>query len=312
MSNDFDTYLSKLQKFEQDENRSTLSSFCTMNKTVLSYFKGIWEPINNVIKSSNVDAGIVADIKSALPVLSQLKDEFESLKDGVHGGDDEVLRFQSRIDSLTCTTCHAVLHDLQTLKSRMSRPDESGERINSGGSVMDGHFSSQEDLLFAEKHLEEGDNKSFFINLVNNTQKAGVLNRIFRHVSKNFPLNSKERKEIMYSLVRKDLSFERRHAAVAELIKSANTKVALMEFLNYIPHPKDTWTFPYGEWIDRMKIVAGIDEDAIWKLINDKEHLLYPDEYASSQTPGKSEKSGCLSVVLLIIALSGLSCFGFI
>ena len=102
MQNRFDDYIRQMQDLEQSDNKNTLISFCTLNETTLSYFKGIWEPLQTMIRSSNIDINIISKIESILGQLDDIKDRYESLKNNASREyKDDIKMFQKQIDSTT-------------------------------------------------------------------------------------------------------------------------------------------------------------------------------------------------------------------
>ncbi|MCQ2304362.1 MAG: hypothetical protein MJZ97_05135 [Bacteroidales bacterium] len=102
MQNRFDDYIRQMQNLEQSDNKNTLSSFCTLNKATLSYFKGIWEPLQTMLCSSNIDINFISKIESILGQLDDIKDRYESLKNNASREyKDDIKMFQKQIDSIT-------------------------------------------------------------------------------------------------------------------------------------------------------------------------------------------------------------------
>lgn len=274
--NNFESYIQQLQNLEQSDNKAALSSFCILNQPVLSFFKNIWEPLQSILNAPIIDLEIISDVKLLLPELAQIKEEYEFLKKSSVGQRDEVKSFQNKIDMLTSSTCHATLLELQQLKKDLisSTNQQKDGANNVAGALMSG-FKSQEEVLYAEKHLEESQDEAFFIQLINNTNKLSVLNRIYRHITKTFPASSKERINVLYALVRHKEYFERKSAAIRDLISFCKTKASLMELLNYIPYP-GTYYFPSAEWAEQMVKVSGVTNDEAWTMIRKGEKKLYP------------------------------------
>ena len=119
MEDAFDSYIKKLNELEQAENRAALYSFCSLNEPVLSYFKSIWAPLQSILQSSQVDTEIIDEVKPMLVILSEIRDIYESLKSRpAKSCQDEIIHFQTRIDSLTVCTCDATYKALLTLESK--------------------------------------------------------------------------------------------------------------------------------------------------------------------------------------------------
>ncbi len=117
MQNSFDDYIRQLQNLEQNDNRNALISFCTLNETTLSYFKGIWEPLQTMIRSSNIDINIISKIESILGQLDDIKYRYESLKNNASRDyKDDIKMFQKQIDSTTYLNWTTVSSRLKSLE----------------------------------------------------------------------------------------------------------------------------------------------------------------------------------------------------
>ncbi len=117
MQNRFDDYLRQMQNLEQSDNKNTLSSFCTLNKATLSYFKGIWEPLQTMLCSSNIDINFISKIESILGQLDDIKDRYESLKNNASREyKDDIKMFQKQIDSITYLNWTTVSSRLKSLE----------------------------------------------------------------------------------------------------------------------------------------------------------------------------------------------------
>lgn len=244
MPNDFESYLKQLQQLEQSDNCSALYSFCTLNGPVLSYFKGIWGPLQSILQSSQVDTGIINEIKPILVHLSDIKDTYESLKSNASKDcKEEILQFQKQIDSITVSTYSSVAAKLKTLenKNRLALRTPSLPKKSPSTSavkwadakerILRGEMSSLEDIALAEEHVTEGATLSFFKSLASKTKKASVLNSIY--VSAKRALSSGQWADMLWALVRSGVSYDRKEDAVLDLLYRTEDPNSLSELGRY-------------------------------------------------------------------------------
>ena len=252
MADNFESYLKQLQEIEQSDNRATLYTFCSLNEPVLSYFKGIWGPLQNILQSSQVDTGIIKDIRPALVHLSDIKDRFESIRSNIASDcHDEVLQFQKQIDAITVYSYGGVDSRLKELEeknrqgllkdARNKKKAESGRstKTSTGASTWDevkdrilkGQMSSSEDIALAEEHIAEGATLSFFKSLASKTRKTDVLDNVYIYAQK--ALGTGQWVDLLWTLVRTGIPFDKKEAALLDLIDRTDDPNALTELGNY-------------------------------------------------------------------------------
>lgn len=122
MPENFDSYIQRLKELEQAENKAALFSFCSLNESVLSYFKGVWEPLQLLINSSSgIDIGIISDVKKVLPELTDIQFRYNKLQSEANSHCKALIEsFQDRIDSLNINNVQSVLRDLTDLEQKNS------------------------------------------------------------------------------------------------------------------------------------------------------------------------------------------------
>lgn len=244
MANNFDSYLKQLQELEQSDNRAALYSFCSLNEPILSYFKGIWGPLQSILQSSNVDTGIINEIKPILVHLSEIKDAYESLKSNASKDyKNEIIQFQKQIDSITVSTYSGVAAKLKTLenKNRLalnspSTPKKSPTNsalkwANAKDRILRGEISTLEDISLAEEHLAEGTTLSFFKSLASKTKNASVLNNVYVYAKR--ALSSGQWADMLWTLVRTGVSYDRKEDAVLDLLYRTDDPNSLSELGRY-------------------------------------------------------------------------------
>ncbi len=248
MSNQFDSYINQLKELELSDNKATLSSFVILNKSVLSYFKGIWEPLQTILQSSHVDTNIINEIKPILFQLAEIKDTYESLKaNACRECEDEILQFQKQIDIITVSTYSfslAKLKELYEKNSKALKASASKKRSNESESrwanvrdwILRGELPSMEDIFLAEEHVSEGATLPFFKNLALKTKKANILNKIYTNAQEE--LSPEEWVELLWTLVRSGVSYDRKDDVLIELLNKTSERDSLLELGKYCNNDK--------------------------------------------------------------------------
>lgn len=242
MEDAFDSYIKQLQQLEQSENRASLYSFCSLNEPVLSYFKSIWGPLQSILQSSQVDTGIIDEVKPILAILSEIRDIYESLKSNpAKSCLDEIIHFQKQIDTLTVSTCSGVLLKLQEIdtKNRLAlktarspkSPTSTSSWANEKDRILRGEISSAADITLAEEHIAEGTSLLFFKSLASKTRKASVLNNVYVYAKKE--LSAGQWVDMLWALVRTRVSFDKKEDAVLDLLYRTDDPNSLSELEHY-------------------------------------------------------------------------------
>lgn len=240
MATSFEEYIRQLRELEQSDNKAALHSFISLNEPVLSYFKGIWEPLQSILQSSNVDTGIIKELKPILVHLSEIKDAYNSLRvNSSRECRDEINQFQKQIDSITIPTYAAVLSKLQLLESKnrsalqreKSGGNDSDYWLKNKDRILSGQFSTTKDFSLAETHISEGRSLAFFNSLVTHSQKASSLNNVYV-AAKNI-LQGGQLVDLLWSLVRSSISFGKKDDAILDLIYRADSSESLSRIESY-------------------------------------------------------------------------------
>ena len=120
MSDSFDSYLNKLTNIERGENVIALKNLCKMEKPILSYFRNIWQALQNIINDNEVDSNFIEELRSKLFILSSIKSTYESLKNETTcNSKEEIEKFQHRIDNLSLYNCCTEWEELKILAQKI-------------------------------------------------------------------------------------------------------------------------------------------------------------------------------------------------
>lgn len=284
MQNDFDSYIKQLQELEQSDNKATLYSFCSLNEPILSYFKGIWNPLQAILCSSYVDTRIINEIKPILKDLSEIKDSYQSLKVNAKPEiKDEVLRFQEQIDAMTIYTYTSVVSKLHTLQQKnnavvpkVEKMPVSNEKYwnDNKERILRGDLSTLGDISLAEAHVSEGRSLFFFKSLAAATKQASVLDNIYS-LSKIF-FEGENLISILWCLVSSSVSFLKKEDAILDLLYR----------------------------IDKVE-----DLNRIHRYCNTQRTI---ETYSRKSKALTSKPSGCLSTIVFFVVFIGLSAYGII
>lgn len=117
MPRSFEEYIGQLKELEQADNRAALYSFCTLNEHVLSFFKGIWGPLQILLGSSSCGPEVIEELKPALSRLSEIRNKYEYLKlNAKVYCKEDIIRFQEEIDAMSVLTVNKVWEALLALE----------------------------------------------------------------------------------------------------------------------------------------------------------------------------------------------------
>lgn len=118
--NAFDEYVDQLKRIECADVINELNTFCILNKSTLMHFDSLWESLQVLIKSERVSPDILPEIRNALPVLSSINKEYNSLISSRVSPSykNDILAFNNRIKQTTIDNCSDVLSELRELVTR--------------------------------------------------------------------------------------------------------------------------------------------------------------------------------------------------
>lgn len=241
MADAFDSYIKKLSELEQADNRAALFSFCSLNEPLLSFFKGIWEPLQTILHSSNISPDVLSEVKGILPQLNAIKERYESLLKTSGINQDLVIKFKKQIDSITTTNYASVGIRLEELEKHIrTSQSQSLERErkeidsaywqNNKNRILSGNFSASKDVALAEEHMSEGSSATFYLNLITYTNNAIILGNIYIAAKK---LQIEERYAVMLKLINKGIPFDKKDDAVLDIIYNANSTQKLDSVKGY-------------------------------------------------------------------------------
>lgn len=258
MSNAFDTYLKQLSELEQSENRTALQSLCISEEPILSNFKSIWGALQILLQSTNIDAKIVEDIKSAVPIMYDVKASVDLLlqtPSKAHA--EEIKCLQKEIDRLTLVGLNRFSKKIEDLslknkaaleaeecqrrreddirklndetrrkQQQKKKEEEEEERLRQAedekrNRIFAGQIVSANDLAYAELHVCEGTQYPFFKSLIRKTSNPEVLNNIYVVAQNN--LKNHQLHYVMWELMVSKISFSKKEDAVIYLICRAKT-----------------------------------------------------------------------------------------